>query len=131
MTASNESARTIPPQYDQSYGEQLPPQQPARSARSTGELDAATGVHPDSKRKRSRVPMSLAALVVIGVVAIVLGPSLIWAFSLTLRPSEVSSSMPEQSEAVTISVTSGMLGVLGGYAIGSSRNARSREDLGD
>lgn len=116
---------SLPEQYDQSYG-------PQERARTTVELNKATGIPPEPKRKRPRVPLSLAALVVIGVVAIVVAPQAIWLVSISIRPDEVGSTIPQQSEAVTISAITGMLGVVGGYAAAMARQGpvgRDEEDL--
>ncbi len=81
------------------------------------------------KRRKSKVPLSLAALVVLGVVSIVLAPQVVWIVALTIRPDEVGTAIPQQSEAVTISAITGMLGVVGGYAAARASRTSDDEDV--
>ncbi len=70
------------------------------------------------------MPWSIHALVVIGVVVIAFGPQVVWLVSVMIRPDEVTS-IPPQSEAISISAITGLLGLVGGVALaGASRGNR-------
>ncbi len=71
-----------------------------------------------------RVPWSVHALVVVGVVIIAFGPQVVWLISVMLRPGEVTSA-PPSSEATSISAITGLLGLVGGAALANTaRNDR-------
>ena len=80
-------------------------------------LDSPGGDYAPNKARR--VPWTLHALVVIGVVVIVVSPQVVWLLAVSLRPESVGE-VPPISEAVRVSAVTGLFGLVGGAALANT-----------
>ncbi|MGH1490577.1 MAG: hypothetical protein ACRBK7_14500 [Acidimicrobiales bacterium] len=85
-----------------------------------------TATKPPSDERARRVPWSVHALVVLGVVVIAFGPQVVWLISVMLRPDDVTSA-PPTSEAISVSAITGLLGLVGGAALANTGKSDRHE----